>query len=127
MKVDYAYVTNRYPEDTIAAGRKAIAFFKSQYGVDFTDIDDMLLLAGNVTRNDGAVTFMNYMGMPQARYNLVAATNALSATKFNNHISDGGWAVLFNREFLSMGKVNEMIPAGSVGVYSKFTVHSVLT
>ena len=45
------------------------------------------------------------------------ALRKLSSTRFHNYISDGAWIVWFNEDFKAIGKVNEVIPDGSLGIF----------
>ena len=102
----------------VFAGRKAVQHFKNQFGVDFSRVDDFVLLAGTATCCDGAVSLVTHIIDPKAFFRVISFSTMQSSTKMNNTISQAGWILIFNEGYQSTGKVKKLIPARSSSVYA---------
>ena len=108
-------VVSSFPEDVCYEGRRALAFFKRRFGIDFTDVDDQNLLEGRVVR-DGVI-LEPFNKNPNSFYRVVSATDTRTATRFNNFISDAGWSLFFSQGYNSTGSFRGAIPPFSIAVY----------
>ena len=112
----------RFPDLTIAEGRRAAENFKMKYGVDFTDLEDEGYYR-DITERDGVI-FRPFTLNTDTFYRVVTMTDMHNATKFNNFISDGGWAVIFMRDYVSTGTVQVKISAGDLSVYGDYGIRT---
>ncbi|XP_013394280.1 uncharacterized protein LOC106161797 [Lingula anatina] len=82
----------RSETDAIAEGKRATAWLKNKYGIDFTGIPDEAYIDGTkaVTSEDGAFTFSTFILDPAARYRLVSASKGDKVQFFNTPVSESG-------------------------------------
>ncbi|XP_013394306.1 uncharacterized protein LOC106161822 [Lingula anatina] len=94
-------LADRSETDAIAEGKRATAWLKNKYGIDFTGIPDEAYIDGTkaVTIEDGAFTFSTYILDPAIKYRLVSASAGDKVQFFNTPVSESGWIVSVNKEF----------------------------
>ena len=113
----------QYPDDVLSEGKKAIEFFKTQYGMDFSDAsDDVILGKSNSTKYDGNVTLAAYNIQPNVFYRLISATSKDKATKFNNFVLDFGWYISVTQPFEAKGIVNRTLSPLTTGSYGYYAI-----
>ena len=93
--------------DVIAEGRRAAAFFKERFGVDFTHLQDEAFLSGSRVNQEG-VQFRVFQLYTGGRYRLYTASTRYEAQIFNKAISDFGWDIVFTRPFQSRGTLQKV-------------------
>ena len=94
-------------QQVIAEGRKAAAFFKERFGVDFTYLPDSAFLTGKVQNKDG-VEFKPFTVDLAGRFRLYSATTKSGSQLFNKPIHEAGWNVAFTKPFTSKGSLKQV-------------------
>ncbi|XP_013394307.1 uncharacterized protein LOC106161823 [Lingula anatina] len=115
-------LAGRSETDAIAEGKRATAWLKNKYGIDFTGIPDEAYIDGTkaVTSKDGAFTFSTFILDPAARYRLVSASKGDKVQLFNTPVSESGWIVSVNKDVKASGTFNGLLPEGAKILYGDY-------
>ena len=88
--------------------------------MDFTSISPEHYYRGSTLQEETGVIFRPYTVSANTSHRIISATNANTALRFNNFVSDGGWVISFSRPFASTGSFTGDIPVGSAAVYGDY-------
>lgn len=97
----------RENDDFVQAGRKALQFFKSEYGVDFPDITDEELTRLTLNKQDGDITLSTFVFTPTSGdYILLSGTVGNSSQSYTDRlvrVSLGAWRITAKDKYDSTG------------------------
>ena len=111
-------------DDTIAEGRKAVAFFKAQYDIDFDHLTDAQILSGEHLDPGGSgATFAPMVVQTEETLRLYMAATKCGYDFLNIPIHDAAWILQFGNDHPpTSGNVNETVPAESFSVFGSYII-----
>ena len=111
-------------DDTIAEGRKAIAFFKAQYDIDLGSLTDAQILSGEHPDPGGSgATFVPIEVESEETLRLYMVATPCGYDFLNIPFKDVAWRLLFTNDHPpTSGNVNETVPAGSSSVFGSYII-----
>ena len=111
-------------DDTIAEGRKAIAFFKAHYDIDFGFLTDDQILSGSHNDLGGSGTTFSPIGVDtEETLRLYMAATKCGYDFLNVLVNDAAWILQFGNDHPpASGNVNETVPAGSSAVFGAYII-----
>ena len=117
--LDHYAIIGFTPDDTIAEGRKAIAFCKAQYDIGFDHLPDAQILSGEHLDPGGSgATFAPMEVQTEETLRLYMAATKCGYDFLNIPVHDAAWILQFGNDHPpTSGNVNETVPAGSFSVF----------
>ena len=102
-------------DQTLAEAEDTIQFLLDEYGLNFTAAteDERLGIGPPAVAAGVDVTITPFRIDTDEKFRLVSASSRYGFDFINEPVKDGGWRINFNEEYVSTGRYNYTIPAGS--------------